>query len=342
MISIVVPCFNCANSIQKTIDSLLNQTYGDYEVVLVNDGSKDETGTVLDEVAGRDSRVRVIHQSNGGLLNAWKAGVRGANGDYILFCDADDYIEKNTIEVLEQKLQANPADIVLYGYLFEYEDGSQVLSRFRLDGGYYDRSRLENDILPRLFSDGTMESMLIPFSRWSKLFSKKLLMKVLDSLDDRVSIGEDAITNLATILNADSLLVLDDFYPYHYVRNSASMIGSYDERCFEKLELLYRSLSSIGQLYGYKNRDQIAAGFLSVAFIFMKKEICRNPKGKLDSTKKLRDFRESSEVSEALSLTSVDDYKLMSRIFAKLIINNHFNLAYVITRAAAGAGAGKD
>ena len=101
-LSVVIPAYNIENYIGKCLDSVLAQTYQDYEIIVVNDGSTDKTGTVCDEYATKDSRIRVIHKENEGVSVARNAGIEMATGEYFLFFDGDDFMEPYTMEELYQ------------------------------------------------------------------------------------------------------------------------------------------------------------------------------------------------------------------------------------------------
>ncbi len=94
-ISVIVPVYNAESTLQRCVDSILAQTFEDFELILINDGSKDQSGDICDEYAAKDSRVKVIHKPNGGVSSARNAGLRIAHGEYIAFIDSDDYIDND-------------------------------------------------------------------------------------------------------------------------------------------------------------------------------------------------------------------------------------------------------
>ena len=99
-VSVIVPVYNVEDYIRECLDSLINQTLTDIEIILVDDGSKDLSGTICDEYAKKDCRIKVIHKENGGQSSARNAGLKVSTGEYILFVDSDDYIVENTLETL--------------------------------------------------------------------------------------------------------------------------------------------------------------------------------------------------------------------------------------------------
>lgn len=129
MISVVIPVYNVEKYLAECVDSVLRQTYQNYEIILVNDGSTDSSGAMCDVYAGRDSRIRVIHQSNGGLSAARNTGLKAAQGQYVYFLDSDDYIKDCTLEHLTVLAEQKSADVVFFdGYVFfdECEADSSV------------------------------------------------------------------------------------------------------------------------------------------------------------------------------------------------------------------------
>ena len=121
-ISVIIPVYNAEKYLRSCIDSVLAQTYKDFELLLIDDGSKDSSGTICDEYAAMDSRFRVIHKENGGLTSARNAGLAIASGEWIMHLDGDDWIEPDMLERLIQKGEDTGADIVMGDFLFAYSD----------------------------------------------------------------------------------------------------------------------------------------------------------------------------------------------------------------------------
>lgn len=124
-ISIIVPVYKVEPYLRKCVDSILAQTFTDFEVILVDDGSPDNSGKICDEYASKDSRVRVIHKKNGGLSSARNAGIDVARGKYLGFVDSDDYIEKDMYELLYDNIVKEQADLSICGIYDVYEGKNQ-------------------------------------------------------------------------------------------------------------------------------------------------------------------------------------------------------------------------
>ena len=131
LISVIVPVYDVQKYVRKSVESILQQTYKNLEIILVDDGSTDESGNICDMLACSDNRVTVIHKKNGGLSDARNAGLDRATGELIGFVDSDDYIEKNMYEVLEERMRINEADISCCGrYVVQESDGTKNLLRY--------------------------------------------------------------------------------------------------------------------------------------------------------------------------------------------------------------------
>lgn len=126
MISIIIPVYNVEKYLRRCIDSILSQTYTDFEAILVDDGSTDESGKICDEYALKDSRIKVIHKKNGGVSAARNSGLDVAVGEYVAFCDSDDYLSADYLEVIFNSLKENNADCVVCNYTKVLENGEVV------------------------------------------------------------------------------------------------------------------------------------------------------------------------------------------------------------------------
>ncbi|MCQ2267593.1 MAG: glycosyltransferase family 2 protein [Bacteroidaceae bacterium] len=122
MISIIIPVYNVSAYLSQCLESVLNQTYKDLEIILVDDGSKDNSGMLCDEYASKDSRIKVIHKVNGGLSDARNVGTAQANGSWIFYLDSDDWMANNTLETLLQYAEINNCDAVQGGLYYAYPD----------------------------------------------------------------------------------------------------------------------------------------------------------------------------------------------------------------------------
>lgn len=136
LISVIIPVYNVEAYLRECVDSVLNQTYGNFEIILVNDGSTDSSGEICDEYVEKDDRVTVIHQKNGGPAKTRNTGLENASGEYIYFLDSDDYIENNALELLVNTAENNAADLVFFDAYSFSDDGAEVKQGYVINGTY--------------------------------------------------------------------------------------------------------------------------------------------------------------------------------------------------------------
>ena len=145
-ISVIVPIYNAGKYLQTCLNSIINQTYQNYEVILVDDGSTDDSGLVCDQYAEQDRRLHVIHKKNEGLICARMSGLAVAQGDYVAFVDADDWVDADFLEVGVWQMEYREADIVLTGCVREYESCSEIVQN-RIESAMYDILELAREEL---------------------------------------------------------------------------------------------------------------------------------------------------------------------------------------------------
>ena len=146
LVSVIVPIYNGKQYLMQCIDNIVRQTYENLEIILVDDGSTDDSGSLCDELASKDSRMKVIHQENRGVSGARNAGLSLSNGTYIIFTDCDDYLEKNAIELLVPIMEKDRLDMLIFGGASFFEDGVDEELRARYESAYK-RTREEYPVL---------------------------------------------------------------------------------------------------------------------------------------------------------------------------------------------------
>lgn len=168
-ISIIVPVYNAATYLEQALDSLLCQTYTHIEVICVNDGSTDSSGDMLDQFAQKNSTIHVIHQSHAGQASARKRALAQAKGDYIMFCDADDFLERDMCQQMMDAAQTQQADLIMCDFIIEKAT----------DDKYVDVSNInENYLHIRLLGNNTLTAenkLAVTPMLWGKLFNKSLI-----------------------------------------------------------------------------------------------------------------------------------------------------------------------
>lgn len=214
LISIIVPVFNLQNELPRCLDSILAQSYQNIEVIVVDDGSSDNSAGVMRWYAEKDSRIKPVFQENGGVTSARLHGVRKASGQWIGFVDGDDEIEPDMYERLLKNATTYHADISHCGYQMCFEDGR--IHYFHNTGFLAQQDKIT--ALEELLSGTRIEPGL-----WNKLFHKTLFHSLLHGktvpLD--IKINEDLLMNY-WLFSAAEQTVFEDWCPYHYIVRSAS------------------------------------------------------------------------------------------------------------------------
>lgn len=270
-ISVIVPIYNVEPYLEKCINSILNQTYKDFELILVDDGSPDNCPAICDEYAKKDNRITVIHKQNGGVSSARNEGIKIAKGEFIWFVDSDDYIETNALEILSGYIEKSPSDL----YIFE-----QGLS------GKFDIDNLNNLFYEHYFK------YHFGFAPWNKIYKNSILQSSSLFFDTEETVGEDLLFNVNYYTKINSLKFLDEKL-YHYVIRENSAMTTYDDKRYEKQMRLYFKIHNL--LKDYVSHEVLAVLFLMHII-----------SGLNQSFKKFNLFKFRKIIKEYLAQTSFD------------------------------------
>lgn len=337
MVSVIVPVYNVESYLKQCVDSILAQTEKRIEIVLVDDGSTDNSGKLCDEYAAEHNRIKVIHKKNGGLTSAWIAGAEAAQGDYFGFVDSDDWIDSDMYEKMYQKALEYDADMVLCGLIKEFEN-AQTENRTLTDTlakDIYQEDEIKNEIWPVFINGGGFDDRAIPASRAMKLYRRELILENLKYCSNQVSIGEDLVITFASFLDAKRIYAMHDFYPYHYRINQNSLTGKHDPLYLERLLILRKQLLLINEAKAcYDFTGQIRNDFLFLVMMCIKEEIYKN---KTDSVKdvirNIKKICERNEVKEALTYYHMPKLMLSGKIFVFLMKHRLYALCYLVVKA---------
>lgn len=215
-ISIIVPIYKVENHLEKCINSILNQTFRDFELILVNDGSPDNCGNICDLYKERDSRIKVIHKKNGGLSSARNAGLDIAKGDYIGFVDSDDYINKNMYEVLYNIAKNDNSDIVICDYKSVNKNNENYDDSIEKK---YEVSRFNNiEALNELYSDNN----IIFTVAWNKIYKRYLFNNLRYELG---KLHEDEFIIHKILYNSNKISFVK-YKLYYYLQTENSIMRS--------------------------------------------------------------------------------------------------------------------
>ena len=242
LISVIVPIYKVEEYLRKSIESILNQTYKNLEIILIDDESPDNCGKICDEFAEKDPRIVVIHQKNTGVAGARNKGIQLAHGDYIGFVDPDDYADPYLFEKLYKEICDNSADIAICGY--------RTVGIRNKDYKLCNASWNKDDALQKLVENKVLTSHL-----WNKLFKKELFLDLEFELGKRY---EDVRIIHKLFLRAKKVVAIEEILYDYYVRedsitgttqysNSQEFIDSLDLRCNDLKNTKVFSSAKIGE-----------------------------------------------------------------------------------------------
>lgn len=229
LISVIVPIYNVEKYLNRSIGALLNQTYQNLEIILVDDGSTDNSGKMCDEFAKQDSRVRVFHKENGGSSTARNVGIREAKGAYIGFCDSDDYAEKDLYENLYEIFQAHEDAVIAQAMTCNYtEDGTLVFGPYRDSGkvNFITREEMfqmlmmhvgDSSFCTKLIRADYMKKFAFPEGELNEDF--ELLLRMLDGVEGIYSLEKNGY-NIILRGNSNTRSVFRKAYYNAMIANS--------------------------------------------------------------------------------------------------------------------------
>lgn len=210
LISIIVPVYNLDKYISKCIESILSQTYTYFELLLIDDGSSDTSGSICDKYAAVDERIHVYHKKNGGVSSARNVGLKYANGEWVCFVDADDWIENDFLKCCVESINTSDKniDLLVAGYSLDYLYNVRNSKVVRFNNEFIDLYDISNlDYVNDIFLHGTI---------CSKFYNKKVIDNANLKFDEKVPINEDSIFFWQFLLCTNRLLTIDNVM-YHYM-----------------------------------------------------------------------------------------------------------------------------
>lgn len=333
-LSIIVPVYNAENYLDQCIDSIIGQDHSDFTLILVDDGSTDSSGSICEKWVQKDDRVVVYHKSNGGLMSAWKYGLMRARTDYVGFVDADDWIDSDMYSRLLQEAQRSDSDIVVCGWIGEYEDGrDRKKENVRLAGKSFDADGIRREVYPILISGGDYRWMGISPNRWTKLFKREVLLENISFCDDRVSIGEDLLATFCTLPNAGRIAVMKDFFPYHYRIHGGSMIHKYSDLTYQKLDILHECLMKVNETLEYDFAVQINTYYIKLVLAQLDNEMLFSERKPVQLKRRMKELYQGQRFQDAAGNSEVNKLPLKYRLYMRCMQFHLYTVLLLIRRA---------
>lgn len=327
--SIIVPVFNAQQHIKQCMDSILNQKFKNLEIILVDDGSTDESSKICDSYKNNDERVIVIHKDNGGPNSARKSGAEIASGDYIINIDSDDFLDIGYFEKIDELVNRYLPDMIIFGFkkrVCNREDYSYPV----LPEGLYKDERLNylrenylyNKSLPR-FNCG-----IIGYNLWSKIVKKDIYKSSQLKVSDSITVGEDTIVSSYLLEKSESIYISHCAY-YNYIVHSSSIMNKCDIRNIRQFNMTVEALKKIA----YIQKDQIYL----YSYMNLYTELCKIARS-VDSYKSFCDIVKSTfsynTIWEMADSVNRCDISGKQRVIHFLLSKRCFRMIYYLHRAA--------
>lgn len=330
-ISIIMPAYNSEKTIKRSIESVIQQTYSNLELIIVNDGSTDNTEQIVRDIAEKDKRIHYIYKKNGGVSTARNVGLEQSNGEFIAFIDSDDCYQVDMLSFLMTHIERNNCDFISCSY--ERVSTSYKTSEVTyIEEGFYDKKQLETIVYPSIIAD---ESLLykVPLNIVTKIFRKELIDKYNIRFNEDLHRGEDLLFCREYFLCAESFYYLPHAHLYKYLDNESSATNSFVENRKEAFSNALNSPQKILDMYPqYNFAKQIPYSYVRIA-LSSTANIVKYMKGtKEEVINELRIILDNEKIIEACHTVKSNNFDIVKKIFFILIKNKKYTILYLITK----------
>jgi len=295
LVSVIIPVYNTAKYLNKSVQSIVDQTYTDLQIILVDDGAKDESPRMCDEWAQKDERIQVIHKENEGLGYTRNAGLDVATGKYVCFFDSDDTLDLNAIEVCVKTLEAEAADACFYARKTYDANGNYTINKNIPDKKVFTNDEVKNEFSAIYFGqlpNEAGEPFLHPSVCRGMFLRETIEKNKLRFMSERVCLSEDVIFGLGFCQVAKKVIIIPEYF-YNYTYNETSLTKAYNPRKLQMQKNLYGLLTQHEEIYqGLKGvKLRIQHKFISGIQQYIEMEI---------NTRKLRGWKETYQHIKAI------------------------------------------
>ena len=304
LISVIVPVYKAEKYLKECIDSIINQTYENLEIILIDDGSPDGCPQICDGYAKKDARIKVIHSDNKGVSVARNSALDIATGEWVIFVDADDWIEKNYCELLLEKSKKYNADVAICGY-----------------------NRISNNFIEKVHASGKcltfnskeyLNNSLNPQTGFGMCGMKFIKMKCIKDVrfNEKLTVGEDALFNIKLSQNIE-IAVFAEFALYNYRLNSESVVKKYDVE-YEKKYLKAMNETKEYIWTNYKSSESVIQNyynFVAYHILLIAVNYCYHSDNKIKNKRELlKQICEKEEFKEAIKKSNYKNISITRKI----------------------------
>lgn len=310
MISVIIPIYNAEKYLKRCIESILNQTYKNLEILLINDGSTDKSKDICNEYKEKDSRIKIINKENEGVSKTRNIGLNLAIGEYIFFMDSDDFLDKTAMEIMYN--EASKYKIIKLNYKVMKNNREKDRTRYC---GIFSREQLLKEII----------SGKIGGFCWGYLIKRELIQNI--NFNENTSHMEDTIFIIQLLKNVDYIKMIDNSY-YYYCINTSSLTSVKSTNILKTIEEYLYSINAIQEYINKNFRHNYREDILDKKTIILEKEI-----SKIQNKKQFNQIVNSEEIRKELKCI-IDNRKGIGVFYARIIVNRRYFIykIYILAR----------
>ena len=303
LVSVIIPVYNCQAYLQRCIDSILAQSYSNFEIIIIDDGSTDESGVISDKYQKEDKRIHVFHQENQGVSATRNLGIEKSNGEYITFVDSDDWLEVDFLKQMLQIAKKNKADYVTCGYNRVYSDHIETIN---------------NDDQEIIMSSNDYVLKLLNVQNGygfvhMKLIRKNSIKKI--RFRKELKVGEDALFNIELCLNLKKIVIYHKAL-YNYYLNTNSVVRKYDENYVGKYLKSMQYMNEYIKKQYPKNLEILKGlnNYIAYHVLLICVNHCYNPKNPEKGTKALKKVCQIELFGNAVKNSNYDNLSFTRKV----------------------------
>ena len=332
VVSVVLPIYNVEKYLNRCVKSVVNQSYENLEIILVDDGSPDNCPALCDEWAKKDNRIKVVHKKNAGLGYARNTGIETATGEYICFFDSDDYVALDTIEKAYNLATKEKSDMVVFGFCnvkANGETGKAVIPR--TEKNTFFGEEVQNVFLADLIGPDVKNGKQTDLwmSAWACLYSLEVIQKASwRFVSERDIISEDIYSLLGLYKYVDRVSVLSEAL-YFYCENAGSLTHTYKQDRYNKIKNFYKACYRLAEENNYSDnvKERLSYPYLSNTIAAMKM-IVGSDLTKTLKYEQLKQIIDDDTLQNILSKTNIQKEKKTRKLLLVAIKKKQYSFIY--------------
>lgn len=328
LVSIVVPVYNVEEYLNRCIESIVNQTYKNLEIILIDDGSTDSCPQMCDDWAKKDNRIKVIHKENAGAGMARNTGIDSVTGDYIFFIDGDDYVSVHLVEKCIRCVENQDADVVIFGHYDVFEDEKIVEKNINTKYSSFNNKSIRSELLPAMLTYKFGFGMSV----WGKMYKAQTVKNLnIRFVSEREIFSEDVYFTIEFLADVNKAIILNDNLYYYSVRENSLSRAFNPNRHQMQNDYFYKKTTdmAISKKLPAKVLDSIASRYHTYSIANMKQIVLTETDKKVKK-ELLHMFFHNETLLPTLTddVLHLNEYK--SQVFWKLFRRKQFLLCYLL------------